>query len=158
MNAAKAIADGWKWALTYLPCTVLPIPGWVGARLSKRLSLGVETGIDIFNHVLVNAKVRVNILKKRVTPVFDFSAGYSNNDFYQPGHGFNFSPSIGFKIWGGKEVWDGKGKGKAAFTIRAGYQGIYTKLPGGVTVCLPDGRCIAGTYIHGLNLMAGVEF
>jgi hypothetical protein len=129
-----------------------------GARLSKLLNLGVETGFDLFAHLLANAKVRVNIVKKRITPVLDFSAGYSYNEFYQPGHGFNFNPSIGFKIWGGKEVWDGNGRGKAAFTVRAGYQGIYSRLPGGITIYLPEGGSITGTYTHAFHFMAGVEF
>jgi hypothetical protein len=93
-----------------------------GARLNRNITLGLELGIHPTTHISVNPKVRCNLyLKPRVALIFDFAAGYTYTfvDSYHKGHGFNFTPSVGFKVWGKK--------GKCAFTFRVGYNGIVTK-------------------------------
>jgi hypothetical protein len=120
-----------------------------GARLSPRVMLGAEVGLDPFSQIPINAKVRVNILKQRFTPFVDFSAGYSFVFMNYNTHGFNLSPSVGFKVWGKK--------GMAAFTFRTGYCGLIYAIPKEMR----DGnqpRVRRIEHHHGITLMGGVEF
>lgn len=124
-----------------------------GGRLSRNFAIGFETGIylGVQGTFIVPATVsmRVNFFDKRVTPFFEFNAGfnylnsgqnyniysnyyYGSNQFF----GGTVSASLGGKVWVVKQV---------ALTMRIGYTGFFEINNG-------------GAIIHGVPVMLGVEF
>ena len=142
-----------KWR--NLPYVTLPAPAVIvfnGARLNRNITLGLEVGLFGTSHISVNPKVRYNLyLKPRIALMFDFAAGYSYtilNIVHE--NGFNFSPSAGFKIWGKK--------GKAAFTFRVGYTGIYSRTFQDKQYPAPPQYLGIWSYYSGIYGAIGVEF
>lgn len=109
-----------------------------GGRLSQIVSLGFETGVDLgFTRGLLelvtvpaDVAIRINILKKRITPFIDFKAGYSA--YFTPNafaNGMNISPCIGFKLWATQGLAVTLKTGYAANLIIGNGVSYYTTVP-----------------------------
>jgi hypothetical protein len=123
-----------------------------GVRLNRNITLGIELGMHATTYLSGNARFRYNLyLKPRIALTFDLSAGYAFAfPAYNNEHGFNFTPSVGFKVWGKN--------GRAAFTYRLGYTGIASNpILDGDTKPLPPLKA-HWNYYSGIYMGVGVEF